>query len=492
MSAQGSQEVLPMSLPLAQAGGSLPNAGEPTLEDAYFGFSWESAGLQEADHKALPELETSAMPEGGSDSLGPALPVNPPSSKRKRAVDEASPSHGSFFKKWTVRLPRKTRSDAGRPRKAGCEPLSRSDASVLDRSNKYADGGRQVKRKRAVLNRRRAKAPAVLQESSPGQERRPIPQGRAARLAAGRTLQRLLVLARLHILQRPLKLEAHQPLQPRRGLSGILDSKPVIIVGSFERRGVPMADVIELKRGCKRRSGFHVARLSKVRTVKASEISGVGLRFEVASKKSYNNAVLLFKEVSGDAAGHGPRYEACQLPASFAAGPSDLFTSMASQASLHPDFQPAAVVPRSWLDHKMAAQQRGEYHIGTPREDRRKIIWILDCSFARPVAASPYRCSTCKRSGLEQCNFQVTDHDVLAAFPDVLVHATRRQRTVFMTKAFLLQIVETFFESLNARSVRRSMAQVYTASCLSYQIGGASLPMLGAIPGCHVLRLGLV
>ena len=57
-----------------------------------------------------------------------------------------------------------------------------------------------------------------------------------------------------------------------------------------------------------------------------------------------------------------------------------------------------------------------------------------------------------------------------------------------MTKAWLLQALQTFNETLNARQCRRTLAGQYASNCLGMQIGSRALPLVRSLPRCDLLR----
>ena len=56
-------------------------------------------------------------------------------------------------------------------------------------------------------------------------------------------------------------------------------------------------------------------------------------------------------------------------------------------------------------------------------------------------------------------NFTVETHDVVAAYPDVLVHYVKKQAPVLMTRRFLLHVVQLFYDRLNSRATRRALVE---------------------------------
>ncbi len=118
----------------------------------------------------------------------------------------------------------------------------------------------------------------------------------AARLAAGRTVPRLLHLMSFHFLQ-PLDPFESSPtdLKPVPGLFGTFDGGHVFIVDTFRRRNRLMADVVALN--LVETGRWYLARLNQVQTVVCSEISNVGVHFKTLPVTANQIASIRFAKI---------------------------------------------------------------------------------------------------------------------------------------------------------------------------------------------------
>ena len=64
----------------------------------------------------------------------------------------------------------------------------------------------------------------------------------------------------------------------------------------------------------------------------------------------------------------------------------------------------------------------------------------------------------------------MTLDDIQQAFPGVLVCRVPKGGLVYMTPVFLLHVLDSFYEHLNVRAVRRSLASLYMSNCLSFPV----------------------
>ena len=95
-------------------------------------------------------------------------------------------------------------------------------------------------------------------------------------------------------------------------------------------------------------------------------------------------------------------------------------------------------------------------------------------------------CQTCKANGDQGYYYRTTDADVQAWFPDVL--AFRGYGTLFMTRAFLLDLVQQFYEYLNTRACRRGLIHSYCTNALAFQAGSTGFALLSSVRRTIILR----
>ena len=96
---------------------------------------------------------------------------------------------------------------------------------------------------------------------------------------------------------------------------------------------------------------------------------------------------------------------------------------------------------------------------------------VHDIPLPIPFDARSWRCKTCGNLNDHSRVWKVQLEDMKRAFPGVLVHKVRkadaRKQEIFMTPAFLEHLVRSFYESMNARDVRRRLTMLYMDNALA-------------------------
>ena len=127
------------------------------------------------------------------------------------------------------------------------------------------------------------------------------------------------------------------------------------------------------------------------------------------------------------------------------------------------DIEPRRIIPQELAMHLQECEARGEQHLPVPRFDQKGVGYVLDLPLPVPFDMRGYRCRTC--SVIRTYSVRVSD--VRTAFPGVLVHRPRRTgRVLFMTPRFLVHTVLSFYDSLNARELKRKLVEYYSANAL--------------------------
>ena len=119
-------------------------------------------------------------------------------------------------------------------------------------------------------------------------------------------------------------------------------------------------------------------------------------------------------------------------------------------------------------------------------------MWdILDLPVPIQVRKTSYVCMDCKNKRQHQdpaCfaedrNYTVLMEDVKAEFPGLLVYKEKDGRGAhFMTRRFLLHLVQVYYESLCTRETRRRLVDYYTANVIAFNAGGRAHLLLSAVP----------
>ena len=112
----------------------------------------------------------------------------------------------------------------------------------------------------------------------------------AQRLSVGRSGERLAALMRMHLLHKPVPLDCCSQDRACAGLFARLGDAFVFIVSTFERRGVPLADVAPLQATSRGDPDVRVANLREVRTCRQGELADVGLHFLLLPRRLYRGS----------------------------------------------------------------------------------------------------------------------------------------------------------------------------------------------------------
>lgn len=102
--------------------------------------------------------------------------------------------------------------------------------------------------------------------------------------------------------------------------------------------------------------------------------------------------------------------------------------------------------------------------------------FVLDLPLPQQLDCRPWCCFTCG------ARFTPTLHDIKAACPEMLHCGSERYGQALLTRQYLVHVIEKFFELLNARGVRRSLVEYFTANSLALAGGARGLWFASAVP----------
>jgi hypothetical protein len=313
----------------------------------------------------------------------------------------------------------------------------------------------------------------------------------AARLTAGRTQHCLDRLARTRLFAAGVPHSAGTALATA-GLCADLDGEEVYILKTFFRRESHLADIIFLVSDGK---GGARADRRRVRTVPVAALLGPGVRYTVEVRADgHGRTAVLFGALPAASTVEALPATVCDQVALL------LGASARGGAGSTTQAETPAVRPASMLAHLAQTRQKGFPHSVVPRTDQDHGITLLDVPVPRVLGPSVYRCRTCRRVFGRYRVFKVSAADVVAALPNVLVHRptrpAKRERVLYMTRAFVLTLVAEFHDTLNARAVRRHLASLYQHSLLAWAVQQDRLQLspyslawqLRALPRCRMVR----
>ena len=365
----------------------------------------------------------------------------------------------SFHSPWAVKFPRKPRQASSRvvvPPLPSLTFLSASSPHSLGASEGLARpgvslAGEQEGSTANVARRERKSDRARVSEA----------ELLANRMRCGRTAENLLSILHSNPFN-PTSCNTPLVVQRRpfadRGLTATFESRPVYIDSV---RG-PDADVgflAEAASGNATSPRFTIGRLT---TVKSSCL--VDVRFEFAVVKATGSQLLLERSSNLDVR---------SVVANLGYADASVFT-----APPNPERKRRIdIVPKAAIDHTAKYGSQSEPHNTCARNDRCiEPCWVLDIPSHQQFWKRPHRCTTCQNA--EGSNesadgasyFPVTDDDVKQSFPGVLSIFAPRQKTVYMTVPYLIEILLSFWETFNARAVRRSLVSIVSANALASQL----------------------
>jgi hypothetical protein len=311
----------------------------------------------------------------------------------------------------------------------------------------------------------------------------------------------LLVDTRLLHLDDDLHVPHVDIPRPRRGLQAKFGGVDVLILDTFIRRGVLMADIARIEPLV----GEDDFALGGVETVRGEALSEVGLHYVV--RVGYQQTVRLSRCDAGVLGDRGLGLSVSTIVSLMNKSTTSL--NAAWHASEDSGREIKVVMPGGALAHIASEKQRGLMHKTLPENRHVGPHFVLDLPLPVQFDSRPHRCVTCRsaqdvrRFGPGESSvaemtayWGVTDADVVRVFPGVIIHREPRQAPVYMTKAFLFQMCQIFYAEFNARQTRRVLAALYSANALAaaramLRAGLAPYSMawqLSALPRNAVLR----
>jgi hypothetical protein len=423
---------------------------------------------------ALSPVEELAQPDAFSDIVDAAHVQEP------LAEVGQSPKHGGLRNSKVTWISRPYRSDRGKPRKPQLAPVPpelRPTPSNLTTpraaapSTAFAEGSLTD----AGRNNRKNQGETV--------------ELLAPRLAAGRTIPNLVAAmdARLFSVA---KAEVSRSLAPKRGLFASRNGQDVFILSAFERHRVPVADVVPIRPD---RSGqTFTAKLKNTMTCKQIELDNVGVHFHAwRPASSRASTALKFRRADASTANFQEaslRHLAFQHFRGVLEATGDVRGLSEGQPMTLPEMQPRRILPACLRAHLGVFEGRQQPHCAWPRTDEKSVGFVLDLPLPIPYDNRGYICTTCKNDPrVKRCpTYRLDDDDLHAAFPGLLIHRGHKSKLVCMSKRFLVHLILSFYEVLNARATRRKLVEYYTGNAL---MSPSSLAWsFSAVPRCRALR----
>ncbi|CAK0847656.1 unnamed protein product [Prorocentrum cordatum] len=265
------------------------------------------------------------------------------------------------------------------------------------------------------------------------------------------------------------------------GVSARLQGGGVFVLAVYTTWRVPRADVAPLRRG----GDGWVARLRDARTVDARSSTEVHTCFTPRPDEIGRGASVHFQrraplEVEGATSSmtFAPARGLANRWAARVAVPRDPAetTQLRGRA--------AEIQPQASRGHAAASAALGNPRGAFPRHDRVvQVRYILDAPLPMPFDARPWR-------GTGPCGrvFPVGDADIRSAFPGTLARKPPKEAPMYMAAAFLVLVIQSFYDELNVRAVRRRTLSLHAANALSLQLGSGAAAAATAVPPQGALR----
>ena len=213
-----------------------------------------------------------------------------------------------------------------------------------------------------------------------------------------------------------------------------------------------------------------------------SDLDCIGAQRFLFQKSKYNSSTLLFRSLSGGVLQVNPTDTwVADTLGTMAAAAND--TSANHVTAVLDRLRPRGVSPAAAAQHVAATSAAGRAHVVAVRTDATYgLRFALDLPLPQQLDCRPWRCHTC---GIV---FAPTKQDVKKSCPDVLLCESDWSGEVLMTRQFLLHVVGGFYESMNARSVRRSLVEYFTANTWALCGGERGVWFAAAVPRPNLLR----
>ena len=310
----------------------------------------------------------------------------------------------------------------------------------------------------------------------------------AARLAAGRSIAALTQVMDVHLFS--AEKISSRALSPQKGLFARHHGVDVFIVSVFDKYRVARAHVAAVVPD--KSGGYFTVSLKNVFTCRQDELDNVGVHFHTCRVgTSRSNTRLYFRPAASNTKTyhesvmrHLAFTQFKQLPVG---NPSEhAIADRGASAAI--GMEPRQLLPADLRAHLAVFEARGQRHSACPRADRKTVNFVLDVPLPQPFDDRGYVCQTCKNDPrVGHCpTYRLDDDDIKHAFPGVLVHRDHRGKATYMTTRFLVHVVLSFYEVLNARATRRKLVEYYSSNSL---LASAALAWsMASIPRCKVIR----
>ena len=223
-------------------------------------------------------------------------------------------------------------------------------------------------------------------------------------------------------------------------------------------------------------SGIYLTHGRALKTVHQDDLSDVGLHFRVLPRKGGVISALRFEKMASPSCTSVVQGQQMQ---ELHAAACLWRTSGNGDQSLVIANPTLSVEPSAVRKHTLETG-----HMTCPRVDKIKRIILLDVPLPREVDITPHRCWTCVSSG-EYQYFAVSVADLQDQL-GVLHWTAPKLGQVFFTRRFLLYLLQSLYEKLNLRAVRRGVVELYTANFMGCPGITNSFRLLQGVPQANV------
>ena len=230
-----------------------------------------------------------------------------------------------------------------------------------------------------------------------------------------------------------------------------------------------------------------VAHSRHVQTIKRKDLTEVGVHFHVLPRKGGVTSTLRFRRLaSPDAPAVLQTTQAQQLHALANLWGGGTSKTQWEQSGTWPTEAVTRIVPAAAQEHQQEKQ-----HNLISRSDQKRLRFVLDLPLPVLLDITPMRCrsSGCKA---ESTHFTVTWKDIQDRFPGLLRWQGRKLGEIVFTKKLFLYLVQSFYEKLNMRSVRRGLVEYYANNIIALNVASPPAELLRSIPQSGTLAALLV
>lgn len=215
-----------------------------------------------------------------------------------------------------------------------------------------------------------------------------------------------------------------------------------------------------------------------VRTLPQQYLKDIGLHFQVLPRKGGVTTTLRFRRLSASpdtTVSHTAQAQHLLALATLWGGQAAKADGIPTGPL--PKHSPIRIVPRAAEEHR---KETG--HNVIARADKKRTCFALDLPVPLMMDITPMRCRSPGCAANNTCYFPVLMKDIHAHIPGILHWQASKFGEVFLSERMLLYLVQSFYEKLNMRSLRRGLVEYYATNMLAFNLTSSASTLLQAVP----------